>query len=58
VGVLAFAITVIAFYFSSVMDKLGRSASLIGLGLLLIAGGWAMERTRRRLVARVAESAG
>jgi len=49
---------VIAFYFSSVMDKLGRSASLIGLGLLLIAGGWAMERTRRRLVARVAESAG
>ena len=28
------------------------------LGILLIAGGWVMERTRRRLVACVAESAG
>ena len=57
VGVAAFALTVLGFYFSNVMDKLGRSASLIGLGILLIAGGWAMERTRRKLVARVAESA-
>jgi uncharacterized membrane protein len=55
VGVAAFALTVLGFYFSNVMDKLGRSASLIGLGVLLIAGGWAMERMRRRLVARLAE---
>jgi uncharacterized membrane protein len=54
-GVVGFAITVIAFYFSTVADMLGRSASLLGLGFLLIAGGWAMERTRRRLVARIAE---
>ena len=54
VGVAGFALTVLGFYFSNVMDKLGRSASLIGLGVLLIAGGWAMERMRRRLVARLA----
>jgi uncharacterized membrane protein len=58
IGVVGFALTVLGFYFSNVMDKLGRSASLIGLGILLIAGGWVMERTRRRLVARVAESKG
>jgi len=51
-GVAGFAITVLFFYFSNVMDKLGRSASLVGLGLLFLAGGWALERVRRRLVAR------
>lgn len=55
VGVAAFALTVLGFYFSNVMDKLGRSASLISLGILLIAGGWGMEQMRRRLVARLAE---
>jgi uncharacterized membrane protein len=54
VGVAAFALTVVGFYFSNVMDRLDRSASLVGLGLLLIAGGWGMERMRRRLVARLA----
>jgi uncharacterized membrane protein len=49
-GAAIFAATVVAFYFSEVMDKLGRSASLIGLGLLFLAGGWALERLRRRLV--------
>ena len=52
-GALAFAVTVLAFYFSQVMDKLGRSASLIGLGLLFLGGGWALERLRRRLVGEV-----
>src|SRR5215467_10274195 len=52
-GVAAFALTVIIFYFSDVMDKLGRSASLIGLGVLFLFGGWGLERTRRQLVARV-----
>ena len=56
-GVLGFAITVLVFYFSSVMDKLGRSASLIGLGLLFLAGGWELERIRRRLIASVSGSA-
>ncbi len=52
-GILGFGITVLAFYFSNVMDKLGRSASLIGLGLLFIVLAWGLERTRRRLVTRV-----
>jgi len=54
-GVAGFALTVLVFYFSSVMDRLGRSASLVGLGLLFLGGGWALERTRRRLVASVTE---
>jgi uncharacterized membrane protein len=52
-GVAAFAITVLFFYFSSVMDKLGRSASLITLGILFLAGGWGLERGRRGLIARI-----
>jgi hypothetical protein len=52
-GVTGFALTVVIFYFSSVMDRLGRSASLVGLGLLFLGGGWALEQARRRLVARV-----
>jgi len=56
-GVAGFALTVIIFYFSDVMDKLGRSASLIGLGVLFLFGGWALERARRQLVARVAGGA-
>jgi len=41
------------FYFSNVMDKLGRSASLMGLGLLFLILAWGLERTRRQLVAKV-----
>jgi uncharacterized membrane protein len=52
-GVAGFALTILAFYFSTVMDKLGRSASLIGLGLLFLLGGWLLEKTRRRLVSKV-----
>jgi uncharacterized membrane protein len=50
-GVAGFAATVLFFYFSSVMDKLGRAASLIGLGLLFLLGGWLLEKFRRRLMA-------
>ena len=56
-GVAGFALTVTAFYFSSVMDKLGRSASLIGLGLLFLGGGYLLERGRRRLLAEMREPA-
>ena len=52
-GVAGFALTILFFYFSSVMDKLGRAASLMGLGLLFLLGGWLLEKTRRRLVARL-----
>lgn len=53
-GVVAFAATVMWFYFSSVMDKLGRSLGLIMLGVLFLAGGWALERTRRKLISNLA----
>ena len=52
-GIFGFGLTVLAFYFSEVMDKLGRSASLIGLGLLFLVLAWGLERTRRQLVAKV-----
>jgi uncharacterized membrane protein len=51
-SVVMFGTTVLFFYSSTVMDKLGRSASLIGLGVLFLAGGFALERTRRRLLSR------
>ena len=49
-GIVGFALTVLSFYFARVMDKLERSASLILLGVIFLAGGWALERTRRRLI--------
>jgi len=49
-GIAGFALTVIIFYFSDVMDKLGRSASLIGMGVLFLLGGWSLERLRRQIV--------
>ena len=52
-GMAGFALTIAIFFFSSVMDKLGRSASLMTLGTLCVAGGWYGEKLRRRLVARV-----
>lgn len=52
-GIAGFAMTVLAFYFAEVMDRLGRAASLIGLGVLFVVGGWLLERGRRRLVVRL-----
>ncbi|HUZ04676.1 MAG TPA: DUF2157 domain-containing protein [Acidobacteriaceae bacterium] len=49
-GVAAFAMTVIWFYFSNVMDKLGQSLGLIFLGVLFLAGGWMLDRARRKLL--------
>ena len=54
-GIAMFALTVVWFYFSSLMDKLGRSLGLIGLGLLFLAGGWLLERMRRRLLTTMCE---
>ena len=56
-GAAVFAATVLAFYFSQVMDKLSRSASLLVVGILFLAGGAALERTRRRLVVQALEGA-
>lgn len=52
-GIVAFAMTVMWFYFSSVMDKLGRSLGLILLGVLFLAGGWGLEYMRRKLVSSI-----
>lgn len=57
-GVIAFALVVAWFYFSDLMDKLGRSLGLIGLGIVFLAGGWLLERFRRRLIAQMAASPG
>ena len=56
-GVLAFALTVLSFYFSSVFDRIGRSLGLVALGVLFLGGGWVLERTRRRLLARMSPGA-
>jgi uncharacterized membrane protein len=55
-GIFAFAIAVAWFYFSDLIDKMGRSLGLIGLGVLFLAGGWALETMRRRLLARMGRS--
>ncbi len=49
-GIVGFALTVLSFYFAKVMGKLERSGSLVLLGILFLAGGWALERTRRHLI--------
>ena len=49
-----FALTLLTFYFSNILDKMGRSMALISLGVVFLLGGWAMEKLRRRLVARIA----
>jgi hypothetical protein len=56
-GVIGFAIVVVWFYFSDIFDKVGRSVGLIGLGILFLAGGWALEKTRRGLIGRMTPAA-
>ncbi len=55
-GIVGFAITVIWFYFSDIFDRFGRSLGLIGLGILFLAGGWALEKMRRRLISQISQS--
>ena len=52
-GLAGFALTVLTFYFSSVMDKMGRSLSLISLGVLFLVLGWGLMRARRHLLDRL-----
>jgi hypothetical protein len=54
-GIVGFAIAVGWFYFSDIFDKVGRSLGLIGLGILFLAGGWALEMARRRLIDRMGQ---
>lgn len=57
-GIAGFAAAVAWFYFSDVFSALGRSLGLIGLGILFLAGGWVLEETRRRILARMGLAAG
>jgi uncharacterized membrane protein len=52
-GIVGFAAAVGWFYFSDIYSELNRSLSLIGLGILFLAGGWALEKMRRRILARM-----
>lgn len=49
-GLAGFSITVVIFYFASVMDKLGRATALVVGGLLFLGVGFGFERARRHLV--------
>jgi uncharacterized membrane protein len=55
-GMAGFALAVMGFYSSSVMDRMDRAMSLIVGGVLFLGGGWLLERARRRLVGRLGES--
>jgi len=57
-GMVGFAIAVAWFYFSNLFDKMSRSLGLIGLGVLFLAGGWALEKMRRGLLARMLRDSG
>jgi uncharacterized membrane protein len=52
-SITGFAAAVGWFYFSHIFSKLGRSLGMIVLGILFLAGGWVLEKTRRRILARM-----
>jgi uncharacterized membrane protein len=53
-GIVGFAAAVLWFYFSDIYNDRYRALGLIGLGVLFLAGGWALEKMRRRILARMA----
>jgi len=55
-GMVMFVITLVCFYFSDLLDKLGRSMSLIGFGVLFLVIGYFLEKTRKKLIAQIAEA--
>ena len=52
-GIAGFAVVVAWFYFSDVFGAMGRSLGLMAMGVLFLAGGWALEKLRRRILARM-----
>jgi len=55
-GIVGFAAAVLWFYFSDIYNDHERALGLIGLGVLFLAGGWALEKMRRRILARMAST--
>ena len=49
-GIVGFAAAVVWFYFSDIFSDKNRAIGLIGLGVLFLAGGWALEKARRRIL--------
>ena len=49
-GIVGFAAAVVWFYFSDIYSDKNRAIGLIGLGVLFLAGGWALENARRRIL--------
>ena len=56
-GLVFFSIGIAVEYVKIVGQYLTSSAFFIGGGILLLAGGWLVERTRRRLLARMGSRA-
>src|SRR5437868_3142264 len=55
-GMAVFVVTLICFYFSDLLDKLGRSVSLISFGILFLVIGYFLEKTRKKLIAQIASA--
>ena len=55
-GMVVFVVTLICFYFSDLLDKLGRSVSLISFGILFLVIGYFLEKTRKRLIAQIGQA--
>jgi len=55
-GMVLFVVTLICFYFSDLLDKLGRSVSLISFGILFLVIGYFLEKTRKKLIAQIASA--
>jgi uncharacterized membrane protein len=52
-AIVLFAVVVAWFFFSSIMDKLDRSFSLMLMGIVFLVGGWFLEKFRRRLIGSI-----
>lgn len=52
-GIVGFGMAVAWFYLSDILSRVGRSLGLITLGVLFLAGGWILEKMRRRILARM-----
>jgi len=57
-GIAGFGLAVAWFYCSDIFNTVGRALGLIGLGVLFLAGGWALEKMRRRLLGHMGKTAG
>jgi uncharacterized membrane protein len=55
-GMAMFVVTLICFYFSDLLDKFGRSVSLISFGVLFLVIAYFLEKARKRLIAQIAKA--